>query len=305
VSKNLLSRIAVAAVAIPIILTICYAGGFWYFGMIALFALSATTEFLINEGYRPRHVAFWLTLVFIFYCLWSAFCSFAGSDRHGDYRIWLHDTPGYYVFFFLVSGMVAVLGKSSPADLYRKQSRLFWGIFYLGFLYSFVLALGAEPRLDLAHSLPPHADLRGPTPHGDLLLFLFGLLWIGDTCAMGFGKWLGKHKLAPSVSPNKTVEGFVGGVIGAAAVGMLMYYWKFEALNLSLTWTMTVAIGCSIFGQLGDLVESMWKRSLGIKDSSVIIPGHGGVLDRFDSLLFAAPFLYFCVMPHFVEFRFW
>jgi phosphatidate cytidylyltransferase len=124
-----------------------------------------------------------------------------------------------------------------------------------------------------------------------LLLFLFALLWVGDTCAMGFGKWLGKHKLAPGVSPNKTVEGFIGGIIGAVAIGVLMYYWKFH--QMPFVHIMAISVGCSIFGQLGDLVESMWKRSLGIKDSSNIIPGHGGVLDRFDSLLFAAPFMYF------------
>jgi phosphatidate cytidylyltransferase len=125
---------------------------------------------------------------------------------------------------------------------------------------------------------------------GDLLLFLFGVLWVGDTAAMGVGKWLGRHKLAPAVSPNKTVEGFIGGFVGALAVGLLMAFWKFG--QLPLYHVLFMALGCSLFGQLGDLVESMWKRSLGIKDSSDIIPGHGGVLDRFDSLLFAAPFMY-------------
>ena len=126
---------------------------------------------------------------------------------------------------------------------------------------------------------------------GDWLLFLFGLLWVGDTAAMGVGKWIGKHKLAPAVSPNKTVEGFFGGIVGAVVIGVIMYLWKFS--DISFTHVLAIAVGCSVFGQLGDLVESMWKRSLGIKDSSAIIPGHGGVLDRFDSLLFAAPFMYY------------
>ena len=286
-SKNLLTRIAVAAVAIPIILTICYTGGYWYFGMIALFAIAAATEFLLNEGYRLRQPVFWLFLLFILMCLDISAVSFGQGDL-GDFarpfegaHSLMHHLAALMVGFFLFSAMVAAVGKSAPDELFRKQSRLFFGVFYVGCLYSFVLAIGMEPKLE---------NVFGPSAHGNFLLFLFGLLWVGDTCAMGFGKWLGKHKLAPAVSPNKTVEGFIGGIIGAVAVGVLMYFWKFS--HLGFIHTMASAVGCSIFGQLGDLVESLWKRSLGIKDSSTIIPGHGGVLDRFDSLLFAAPFMY-------------
>ena len=122
-------------------------------------------------------------------------------------------------------------------------------------------------------------------------MFLFGLLWVGDTAAMFVGGAIGKHKLAPTVSPNKTIEGFIGGIVGALVIGALMCFWKFS--EVPAYHVMLIALGCSVFGQLGDLVESMWKRSIGIKDSSAIIPGHGGVLDRFDSLLFAAPFMSF------------
>jgi phosphatidate cytidylyltransferase len=278
-SKNLLARIAVAAVAIPIILTICYTGGYWYFGMIMLFALAGACEFLLQEGVGPKDPLFWLTLVFVADCLQVTKASVARTDEPlfaylGT--IWL--------MYFLLTGMVLSLGRRTPSELFQKHLRLLWGGTYLGILYAIVLALGLNRNID---------ELSPTPPNGDLLLFLFGLLWIGDTCAMGFGKWLGKHKLAPSVSPNKTVEGFIGGIIGAMAVGVLMYYWKFR--DCQLGYIMLIAVGCSIFGQLGDLVESMWKRSLGIKDSSAIIPGHGGVLDRFDSLLFAAPFMYVCL----------
>jgi phosphatidate cytidylyltransferase len=158
---------------------------------------------------------------------------------------------------------------------------LIWGILYLGGLYPFVILLGTTAWL-------PYVDAFSG---GDCLLFLFALLWVGDTAAMWVGSALGKHRLAPAVSPNKTIEGFIGGLLGAAVIGIVMALWKFSGLP----WyhVLGIAIGCSLFGQLGDLVESMWKRSLGIKDSSTLIPGHGGVLDRFDSLLFAAPFMYF------------
>ena len=164
--------------------------------------------------------------------------------------------------------------------LFLSHSRLLWGFTYIIFLYPFVYAING---VYFGGGL---ASAGG----GDRMLFLFAVLWVGDTAAMWIGSAVGKHKLAPTVSPNKTIEGFVGGLLGALAVGVLMIFWKFS----SVSWyhVLLIALGCSFFGQLGDLVESMWKRSLGIKDSSAIIPGHGGVLDRFDSLLFAAPFMW-------------
>jgi phosphatidate cytidylyltransferase len=284
-SKNLIIRTSVAAVAIPVILYICYHGGMLLFGMVALFAAVAACELLYNEAIRPSQVSFWLSLGALAGCM--TVTSIIIPVNPADAAITAGNVPFFLwlspilVAYFLVSSMITAAGRRSPKELFTEHARLFWGTAYLGMLYPFVYAVGNDRALDA---------LIGPSSRGDLLLFLFGLLWVGDTCAMGFGKWIGKHKLAPGVSPNKTVEGFVGGIIGAVAIGVLMYYWKFH--QVPFVHIMAISIGCSIFGQLGDLVESMWKRSLGIKDSSNIIPGHGGVLDRFDSLLFAAPFMY-------------
>jgi phosphatidate cytidylyltransferase len=282
-SRNLLIRTAVAAVAIPLILWICYSGGIWLFGMVALFAGAALLEFLMNEGFHAREPLFWMAWLAVMGCLLAVSCVLPPIPVHSP--IWgeslLTAIPPVVVIFFLVSAMWSAIGALPPDQLYARHARLWWGVTYIGLLYPFVYAVGVSEKL-----------LTIATAHasGDLLLFLFGVLWVGDTAAMGTGKWLGRHKLAPAVSPNKTVEGFIGGLIGALAVGLLMAFWKFE--QLPLYHVLLLALGCSLFGQLGDLVESMWKRSLGIKDSSDIIPGHGGVLDRFDSLLFAAPFMY-------------
>jgi phosphatidate cytidylyltransferase len=181
--------------------------------------------------------------------------------------------------FLLVSGMIFASGKLQPVELFSKYTKLFWGVAYISILYPFVYHTG---NLNIK-------SISG----GDWLLLLFGILWIGDTSAMGFGKWLGKNKLAPTVSPNKTVEGFIGGLIGAMIIGIIMYYWKFQTIQFYHI--IILSLMCSIFGQIGDLVESMWKRSIGIKDSSALIPGHGGMLDRFDSLLFASPIMYFYI----------
>ena len=98
-------------------------------------------------------------------------------------------------------------------------SRLTWGVLYICMFYPTVYGVSYVGGLSTGFS------------GGDLLLFLFGLLWVGDTAAMGIGAWLGKHKLAPTVSPNKTIEGFIGGIVGAIAVGVLMYFWKLEGLG--------------------------------------------------------------------------
>lgn len=269
-SKNLIARISVAAIAIPVILWICYQGDLWLAGMVMLFAVLGCSEFLIGEGFRPSGLAFWLSLLSVAVIL-------AWSLRLIDLEV---SSVLLLVVFFLISGMLLSIGKRTPAELFQSHSRLIWGIVYIGLLYPFVFAVGnlADARPEL------------PFSGGDALLFLFGLLWVGDTAAMFIGGAVGKHKLAPTVSPNKTIEGFLGGILGAIVIGVVMCFWKLG----ELPWyhVLLISLGCSVFGQLGDLVESMWKRSIGIKDSSAIIPGHGGVLDRFDSLLFAAPFMW-------------
>jgi len=123
-----------------------------------------------------------------------------------------------------------------------------------------------------------------------LLLFTFALIWINDTGAYFTGVTFGKHPLAPHISPKKSVEGLIGGVSATVIAAIVArHYWMH---SVSLLDVVIIALGVSIVGTLGDLVESAFKRDSGIKDSGTILPGHGGVLDRFDSLLFAVPFVY-------------
>jgi len=270
-SRNMLIRILVAAVAIPAILWIVYQGGWWFLGMIFLLALLAMGEFLYNEKFSPANLVYWLSAV-TFVLVFSTLTGLLTSENIGINGSWVVIE---IIGFFLVSGMLLSMGKDSPADLFARHSRLVWGLLYISLLYPIVFLVG---------------NGVGQFHGGDSMLLLFGILWVGDTAAMQIGRIFGKTKLAPTVSPNKTVEGFFGGLVGAAVISAILYFWKFSFMNVSDMFV--ISVGCSIFGQLGDLVESMWKRSLGIKDSSGIIPGHGGVLDRFDSLLFAAPFMY-------------
>jgi phosphatidate cytidylyltransferase len=112
-----------------------------------------------------------------------------------------------------------------------------------------------------------------------------------DTGAYYTGRALGKHKLAPAISPGKTWEGVVGGVLVALAMAALAHIWFFR--ELPIKWALPLALVMTVVGILGDLTESALKRSAGAKDAAKLLPGHGGVLDRLDSLLFNAPLIYY------------
>lgn len=125
--------------------------------------------------------------------------------------------------------------------------------------------------------------------HPYLMISILSIIWVNDSFAFFVGKNLGKRKLFPSVSPNKTIEGFLGGlffsILSAFVIGYL--YDRYSIFN----WII-IALIVAIFGTIGDLVVSKFKRQANLKDSGHLIPGHGGILDRLDSLLFASPFVY-------------
>ncbi len=146
------------------------------------------------------------------------------------------------------------------------------GILYVGTFGSFVARL---------------RDL----PDGAYWVFtLLGMTWLNDTSAYFFGHHLGRHRLAPLISPGKTVEGFLGGFLGSF-LGFVLF-WKMMANPLTLRDGLILTVLVGFLGPLGDLSESLIKRSFGVKDSGNIIPGHGGMLDRIDALLFTAPVVY-------------
>ncbi len=122
-----------------------------------------------------------------------------------------------------------------------------------------------------------------------MLLGAFILVWVNDTFAFLVGKNFGKQKLFESISPKKTVEGFIGGLFFSSIAS---YFIATFTETLSFNYWLVLAIIISVFGTLGDLIESKFKRQAGVKDSGVIMPGHGGLLDRLDSIIFAAPFIH-------------
>ena len=161
-----------------------------------------------------------------------------------------------------------------PNELYYDSGKLIFTVIYVALPFSFALGLPKYSTFQNTFSLD--------------VLFLFILIWSSDTFAYLVGKFFGKHKMAPKISPKKTWEGYAGGVVLTL---VLSYFIEQYQPELRGNW-MIVGFLVAIFAPLGDLVESQLKRNFGVKDSGNIIPGHGGILDRLDSFLICAPVVY-------------
>ena len=176
----------------------------------------------------------------------------------------------YYVFRFGDMDTVA-----------RRASYTITGVIYGGLLLTF-LAL-----------IKRHFGPSGP----GMLILVLATAWLSDTGGYFAGKYLGKRKLYPAVSPNKTWAGSIGGVLAAGAGGAgIKLIPQIELLHVPWFDVMFLAVVGSVIGQVGDLCESLLKRSAGVKDSGQLLPGHGGLLDRVDAVLFIAPFVYVYVI---------
>ena len=178
---------------------------------------------------------------------------------------------------FIAATLVAATLRGAPFDKMIASS----GATILGVLY--VVLLGG-------HLVAVRTGFNQPLS-ADLLSFFFLVLMGSDTSAYYVGRAFGKHKLAPSISPGKTWEGVAGGLLAGLVMGALAHFWFFRELPLKLA--LPLAAVLVVVGILGDLTESALKRSAGAKDAANILPGHGGLLDRLDSLLFNAPVIYY------------
>jgi len=176
-----------------------------------------------------------------------------------------------------ISTLIAAMLRGAPFDkMIAASGATILGVLYVVLLGGHLVAL----RTGFEQKLAAH-----------LLSFFFLVLMGADTGAYYTGRAIGKRKLAPKISPGKTWEGVVGGLVAALALATLAHYWFFR--ELPLQWTLPLAAAMTIVGILGDLTESALKRGAGAKDAARILPGHGGALDRLDSLLFNAPLIYY------------
>ncbi len=183
--------------------------------------------------------------------------------------------------FLLFAVFLAELRRGTGKEAAVNTGATLLGVFYIGWLGSHLVGL---------RELPPMLGQSYAWGMSYALLPFF-LAWTCDTAAYAVGRAFGRTRLAPAVSPKKSVEGAIGGFLATVAAGVTARWW----FAPYLTWFDAVAVGTLVgfFAQVGDLVESLLKRDAETKDSSDLIPGHGGALDRFDSLLFAAPLVYY------------
>jgi len=176
-----------------------------------------------------------------------------------------------------IGTLVAATLRGAPFDkMIASSGATILGVLYVVFLGGHLVAL----RTGFEEHLSAH-----------LLSFFFLVLMGSDTGAYYVGRAIGTHKLAPTISPGKTWEGVVGGVLAALALAAVAHFWFFR--ELPLKWALPLAAVMAALGIFGDLTESALKRGAGAKDAAKILPGHGGVLDRLDSLLFNAPLIYY------------
>jgi len=237
-----------------------------YYGLITFLMLVGTWECVkimqFGNGYEK-----WVVLpliVFIFYLF---------SKRYFNYGFFFDFRLSEILAIVLILIAVVTLFKFS-SELYYDSGKLIFTVIYVALPFSFALGLPKFTSYDDTFSLE--------------VLFLFILIWSSDTFAYLTGKFFGKHKMAPKISPKKTWEGYIGGVVLTL---VLSYFIEHYHSDLRGNW-MIVGFLVAAFAPLGDLVESQLKRNFGVKDSGNIIPGHGGVLDRLDSFLICVPVVY-------------
>lgn len=193
--------------------------------------------------------------------------------------------PGLDIRYALAFGLIAL----PLASLWRGGD---WGPALADTGTTFFIALFVGVLFGYLIDLRTVRDVaKGDEAGSDLVLLLFFVVWSSDTAAYFVGTSFGRRPLAPRVSPKKTVEGAVAGVLGALFAAFLASVWFYR--RLSLIDCVVLGLGLGTIGLLGDLVESMLKRGAGLKDSASLVPGHGGILDRVDSLLYAGPLLYY------------
>jgi phosphatidate cytidylyltransferase len=272
-----MKRIITALILIPLVLLLVFLGPKWLITMaVAAVAAMAAWEYLglaEKTGANPPRIAVLLAILALF----------AGSSSWPDQTV--------AILGILSLSLLVYCTFSRPVEqMLADSATSIFGLLYTGFTLIAIPALIEQTN--------------GPS----LVVFLLCVVWAGDIAALYVGRAWGRHKLAPALSPNKTWEGAAASVAGGLLVtgGLLglahLFVTQWDRVWLSypedVWYWLTLAVVVNVAAQVGDLAESALKRSAGVKDSGCLLPGHGGVLDRIDALLVAAPVLWYAHVLH-------
>lgn len=256
--KEILRRLLTGAVFVILLLSAIFLSSDAFDFLFMVFGLACLYEYKRMVQLRGYYV-------FVAYLgLWWAYIYLIQDKILINILMFITITVNFALLFYLFSG---------KEKFFNNLQKFLIGLFYIGGGCIFLTMIPYKDN-DFAKFL---------------IMGIFILIWVNDSFAYLVGKSIGRTKLFPSVSPKKTVEGTLGGFIFSLAAAYFMS--KYEA-NLSLSQWLILASVIVLTGSLGDLIESKFKRAAGVKDSGAILPGHGGMLDRLDSLIFAAPFAY-------------
>ncbi len=277
----LLPRVLTAVFGIPIILIAVRLGGISFlllvFG-VSLFCLYETFSLFAKIGVKPRSMFGYPLAVFLFIVF------IMPSYAEPKYAPLLKNPAAAGL------GITLTMVILSAIELFYLKTRSFLSSAVT--LFSIIFVCWPLAHLVLLRDLVPLGQ--------EWCVFLFVTIWISDTAAYLVGHAIGRNKLAPRVSPKKTIEGFFGGILGGMLSGSVLWVLFFRSEGISYSeMALLGGAGIGVVAQLSDLAESVLKREAKVKDSSDALPGHGGFLDRFDSFILTTPLLYYYVILRF------
>lgn len=257
----MLKRAASAAVLLPVLVWVVLAAPAWVFPLVVVAAAArAAWELgrMLEHAGRPVHKRLGVL---------------AGVVVTASFAAPLEPPVGDAVTALAIAAVLSAPLWTREAPATERTAHTLLAVVYVNWLLGYAILL---------HALPIGAAL---------VLFLVGVTWIGETAAYLVGSTAGRRRLAPVISPGKTVEGAVAQVVASVAAAGVLGAWLLPGCTMA--WALAAGVLLGVVGQVGDLAESAIKRSVSLKDTGALIPGHGGILDRIDSLLFNAPALYF------------
>ena len=260
-------RVITAAVGVPLVILAIWFGDPWFSLLIAAAALAGTYEFYHIANFDRREPLLYLGL------LWALALVVSPHYRNPDVL------PVVITAVMLIS-LICLLLRPSREKVFRDWAWTIVGALYVGWMLSYWL------------------NLRGLEDGRNWVYLAMFTTFANDTGAFFIGRARGKHKLAPAISPAKTWEGAIGGLICAILAAIVIALVLNFVSPFAFKYWQIILLGflVSLFAQLGDLVESLLKRNMGVKESGNLLPGHGGILDRFDSLIFVGAVVYYYVI---------